>query len=429
MDKFEATRGMRDFLPEEMEKRRYVIDIIRTTFKTYGFGEIWTPALESLGLLSAKSGGGDEIAKTIFTLKDQGGRMLGLKFDQTVPTSRVIANNPQLTKPFKRFIISPVWRYERPQAGRYREFWQADVDIFGSKNPEADVETVACTAAVLTALEFEEYEIIINNRKLLKGLAMQFGFKENQVVDLQRCIDKLDKNSEGEVVREAAEKGLDEDLVRDFIATISMEGKPEDVLKKIKPSLKDTLALEGLGELEEFISLSKPYGIYEKLKLNLSMVRGLDYYTGTIFEFKATDAKIGSFMGGGRFDKLVSAAGGEAIAATGLSIGVDRLVEILRTKEKLKASGGCRVLVGYFPNCREKAIEIAQGLRKAGVETDFDTKRRSVSKVLDYANAKKIPYVVLVGEKELKENKVALKNMETGEQKLVKESELLKSLK
>ncbi|MDP7282067.1 MAG: ATP phosphoribosyltransferase regulatory subunit, partial [Candidatus Undinarchaeales archaeon] len=200
MPKFETPRGMRDFLPEDMEKRRYVIDTIRTVYSKYGFREIQTPALENLSLLTAKSGGGEEVAKEIFSLKDQSGRMLGMKFDQTVPTSRLVANNSQLPKPFKRFIISPVWRYERPQAGRYREFWQADIDTFGAEGVEADLEAVACATNVMLELDFKEFYVDINNRKLVEGIALDYGFTEKEVPNLLRCIDKLDKIGEDAVI-------------------------------------------------------------------------------------------------------------------------------------------------------------------------------------------------------------------------------------
>jgi len=426
MTKFETPRGMRDFLPDEMEKRRYVIDAIRRVFSRYGFREIQTPALENLGLLTAKSGGGEEIAKEIFTLKDQSGRMLGMKFDQTVPTARLVANNSQLPKPFKRFIIGPVWRYERPQAGRYREFWQADIDTFGAEGVEADLEIAACSADVMLELGFNEFYIDINNRKLVEGIALDYGFTETEVPELLRCIDKLDKIGEDRVVDEMREKNLDTEQGRNLLNALLPEGKPEEVLKIVKNIAKNKIAKEGLAELEKLFKLAKAAGVYDYLRLNLSLARGLTYYTGIVFELKAKDAKIGSLFGGGRYDNLVSLAGGEDVPATGISIGVDRLVQVIDDAGLIKKVGSIKVLVCYFPNCKEKAIEIAQQLRKAGINTDFDTKARSISKNLDFANSVGIPFIIIVGEKELKAGKVSIKNMETGKQELVEINKAIK---
>ncbi|MFH1450755.1 MAG: histidine--tRNA ligase [archaeon] len=426
--KFETPRGMRDFLPEDMEKRSYVIEVIRGVFSRYGFREIQTPALEALGLLTAKSGGGDEVSKEIFSLKDQSGRMLGLRFDQTVPTARVVANNNQLPKPFKRFVIGPVWRYERPQAGRYREFWQADVDTFGAEGVEADLEAVACAVDVMLALDFKEFYVDINSRKLVEGISLDYGFKENDVPELLRCIDKLDKIGEDGVIAEMKEKKLDAEQGRNLLNALLAEGKPAEVLKTAKNLAKNDLAKEGIAELEKFFKLAKSYGIDKYLRLNLSLARGLAYYTGMVYEFKAKDAKIGSITAGGRYDKLVSLAGGEDLPATGISIGIDRLVQVIEQAGKLKKSGAIQALVAYFPGCEEKAIELAQELRKAGINTDFDTKARSVSKNLDFANSSGIPYVVLVGEKELKAKKYALKDMKSGKQELLSLEQIIKNL-
>ena len=419
MPKFETPRGMRDFLPEDMEKRRYVLDAIRRVFSRYGFREVQTPALENLSLLTAKSGGGEEVSKQIFSLKDQSGRMLGLKFDQTVPTARLVANNSQLPKPFKRFIISPVWRYERPQAGRYREFWQADIDTLGSDKVEADLEIAACSADVMLELGFKDFYIDINNRKLVEGIALDYGFTETEVPELLRCIDKLDKIGEDRVIDEMKSKKLDEEKGRNLLNALLPEGKPEEVLKIVKKIAKNKIAKEGLAELEELFKLAKAAGVYKYLRLNLSLARGLTYYTGIVFELKAKDAKIGSLFGGGRYDKLVSLAGGQDIPATGISIGVDRLVQVIDDAGLIKKSGATKALVCYFPNCKEKAIETAQQLRKAGINTDFDTKERSISKNLDFANSNEIPFVVIIGEKEIKQGKVALKDMKTGKQDLL----------
>jgi histidyl-tRNA synthetase len=354
--------------------------------------------------------------------------MLGMKFDQTVPTSRLVANNSQLPKPFKRFIISPVWRYERPQAGRYREFWQADIDTFGAEGVEADLEAVACATNVMLELDFKEFYVDINNRKLVEGIALDYGFTEKEVPNLLRCIDKLDKIGEDAVIAEMKDKKLDEEKGRNLLNALLAEGKPTEVLKTAKNIAKNDIAKEGLAELEEFFKLAKSYGISDYLRLNLSMARGLAYYTGMVYEFKAKDAKIGSITGGGRFDNLVSLAGGEKIPATGLSIGIDRLVQVLEQVGKLKKSGAIKALVCYFPNCNEKAIEIAQQLRKAGINTDFDTKARSISKNLDFANSSGIPFVVIIGEKEIKAKKYALKNMETGEQELLSIDQIISKL-
>jgi histidyl-tRNA synthetase len=277
-------------------------------------------------------------------------------------------------------------------------------------------------------LNFKEFYVDINNRKLVEGIALDYGFKSTDVPELLRCIDKLDKIGEDAVVAEMKEKKLDEEQGRNLLNALVAEGKPTEILKTAKKLAKNETAKQGIEELEEFFKLAKSYGISDYLRLNLSLARGLDYYTGMVFEIIAKDAKIGSITGGGRYDKLISLAGGQDLPATGISIGVDRLVQVLEQVGKLPTLNSVKALVCYFPGCKEKAIEIVQQLRKAGINSDFDTKGRSISKNLDFANSNGIPFVVILGEKEIKENQVAVKDMEKGEQSLVTLGDLIKRL-
>src|SRR3989344_4984897 len=388
-------RGVRDFPPEEMRKRNFVFETIARVYRTYGYREIETPAFEFLDTLAKKKAGGESINKEIFKFEDLGGRWLGLRFDLTVPVARFVAQNPNLPKPFKRFQIGRVWRYEEPQAGRFREFWQADVDVFGSSTAESDLDCLSAIIAALKALGFKDFTVKVNSRKLLEEIAATGGVKRENAADFFRIIDKLEKIGEKGVKSELKEKKLP--VSETLFKLILTEGEPDKILSKLKKELNDKNALRSAssisspslgnpaGELEEFFKLADNFGVSKYLKLSLSLARGLDYYTGIVFEIKVKGMeKYGSVAGGGRYDNLIALYGKESLPAVGMSIGIERIIEIMK-EEKLFPDLGSepKVLVVPIGKTLEKAIELTQKLRSNGIPADIDLMRRNVGKMMN----------------------------------------------
>ena len=427
MTAFKPPRGTRDFTPVDMARRNYVLSTIRDVFLTYGYREIETPAFEDLGVLTAKNVASDEIAGQIFKFNDYGGRLMGLRFDLTVPMCRFVSNNPQLPKPFKRSQIGRVWRYERPRAGRFREFWQADVDNIGTTTPESDVEPVAAAISSLEQLGFKDFKVVVNSRKLLEEIIKQAGVSENKVLAAFRCIDKIGKLSEAEVVQELDDYGIK--MGNSILKKLSAKGKPSEVAKIAATLVKDK---KGLNELKEFLRFAKPFGIEKYIEVDLSLARGMAYYTGMIFEVKVKGMeKYGSIVGGGRYDELIGLYGERGEPATGLSLGVERILEVMTEKKMFPdLSDMAKVfVVPIGDSTREYAVEFAQKLRSEGIKVDLDLMRRSISKNLDYANSVGFSYVVLIGEDEIKAKKVTLRDMKTGKQESLSFGEVLKRFK
>lgn len=427
MSEFKAPRGTRDFMPIDMARRNYVLSTIREVFLRYGYREIETPAFEDLSVFTTKNVAGDEIAGQIFKFNDYGGRLMGLRFDLTVPMCRFVSNNPQLPRPFKRSQIGRVWRYERPRAGRFREFWQADADNVGASTPESDVEPVAAAVDSLKALGFKDFKVIVNNRKLLEDIIKEAGVQEDKIYPAFKCIDKLDKLSEDEVVQELADYGIE--MGRDILKKLAVSGKPAEVIKNAESLAKDS---EGLKELKEFVGLTKPFGVEKYIEVNLALARGMAYYTGMIFEVKVKGMeKYGSIVGGGRYDKMVGLYGDREEPATGLSLGVERILEVMTEKEMFPELGDAAkaFIVPVGETAIEFSIETAQKLRVAGIRADMDLMRRGISKNLNYANSVGFPYVIIIGEDEIKEKKVTLKDMVKGEQEKIGLDELIERLK
>ncbi|MCD4739843.1 histidine--tRNA ligase [archaeon] len=422
MSDYQTVRGMRDFLPEEMEKRTYVISVVKTVFQKYGFREMGTPAVESMKLLSSKGGGGEEIKKEVYCFKDQGGRELGLRFDLTVPTARVVAGKPDLPKPFKRFMVGRVWRYDRPGAGRYREFWQADVDVFGSKSVLADAECVAVVCETLDALGFKDYKVFVNNRKLLEGLALSCGIKNEDVSSVFRSIDKMDKIGKEGIAEELESKGIYDKSAKTLLKLIS-----EESLSKIESKVKDT-GKEGVEEVKSFLEYMALLGFKDKVEFQASLARGLDYYTGNVFEIAVSGGKL-SVSGGGRYDQLVKNYGGPALPAVGISIGIERIIQLM--EEQNMFSKTCRGLIYVAPvnsDARSKALEIVQKLRADGLIVEIDLMDRKLGKQFAYADSVGASKVVVVGPKDLEKGEVTLRDMETGKEEQVKLEKLAKKL-
>lgn len=433
---FKAPKGMKDFGPEEMIIREYVIQTIKRIFESYGFETIETPALEDLELLVAKSG--EEVAKQIFRIETEKEKKLGLRFDLTVPLARFLANNPQLPKPFKRYAIAPVWRYEEPQSGRLRQFYQADVDICGSSSMEADVECIACALDCLKALGFKDLSVRINNRKILEAFVEIVKEKIPEEVKIEfgslevfRAIDKLGKIGVEGVKKELKEIGLPEKQVEELLEMISIKGEFEKVLEKSEKFLsKNQKGREGLEELKQLSEFSKIYGIEDKLVLDFSLARGLDYYTGPIFEIEVKGEKIGSVAGGGRYDNLIELYGGRPTPATGISLGIERIMEILKKRAIKLPKTKIKVFVANVdPSLKKEAVKIAMRLREGGIETQTDLMGRSLTKQLEYANSLGIPFVVIVGKEEVKKNKFKLRDMKKKIEKEMKIEEIIETIK
>lgn len=435
--KFQSPKGTRDLGPEEMIIRDYVIQTIKRVFESYGFEALETPALEDLDLLTAKSG--KDIVKQIFRIESEGKKKLGLRFDLTVPLARFLVNNPQLPKPFKRYAIAPVWRYEEPQAGRLRQFYQADVDICGPSSMEADVECIACAIDCLKALGLEKLKVRINNRKLLEAFVEIVKEKIPEEVEIEfgnlevfRILDKLSKIGVSGVKEELKKIGMPKKQIDELLEIASIRGKYEEVLKKGEALVKDNpKGREGIEELKQIFEFSKLYGIAELLILDFGLARGLDYYTGPIFEIEMEGEKIGSLAGGGRYDNLIELYGGKPTPATGISLGVERIIEIMKRK-KIVELPKTRIKVfvaNVSKEVRAEVIRVAGILRNEGIPTQTDLMNRSLTKQLEYADSLGIPFVLIVGMKELQTKKFKLRDMRKKIEKELEIEEIVELLK
>jgi len=406
-------KGMRDFLPEDMIIRNQVMKQIEESYRNYGYRPIETPAMEYLETLSAKAGG--EIEGEIFSLE---GKELALRFDLTVPLARVAATN-SFPKPFKRYCISRVWRKEEPQRGRFREFWQADVDIIGSKEMRSEAELLTLTREMLIGFGFPKPRILLNNRKIMTAILDKLELGENGN-DILRILDKTDKI--GEVaVRAELKKLVGETPTREILKLIKMEGTNEEKLAAVERICK-----EGVEELREIIKLCN-----FEIEVDLALVRGLGYYTGPVFEVQLSK-EMGSIAGGGRYDNLLGAYG-QNDCATGISIGVERMITLMKerkTNEQENSKTYTVVFVGCVkPEFYDYSFKVAEELRKAGIAAETDLNSRNLRKQMDYANSLCIPYFAVVGEREMKEKKITLKDMKTGTEEQVNVAEAIKKLK
>jgi histidyl-tRNA synthetase len=408
--KFDRPRGTRDFLPDEMGVRRVILDKVRNAFEMHGFEEMDTPAIELWEVLAAK--GGDEVERQIYRFQDKGERWLGLRFDLTVPLARVVANTPDLTKPFKRFNISKVWRYEEPQSGRFREFVQADIDIVGAARIEADLECVSTAVDALRALGLGDFEVRINDRKILDGMVEGLGMGAEGKAKVFRSLDRLDKVGEEGVARELAAMGLPEGKAASVLEFTHFRGQ-EAIDYVAKELASSKAAMEGVEELKRIEALSGAFGLGGAMRIDFSLVRGLDYYTGPVFEIRTKTAQIGSIGGGGRYDRLIERFGGPPTPATGISLGVERLYEVLM--EKIRAEGrrsGTAVFVASVNDAvAEEAVRISRELVGMGVPAEPDIMGRKLGRQLEYAEKKGIPYVLIVGPEEIRTGKFKLRKM------------------
>ncbi|HEY3111640.1 MAG TPA: histidine--tRNA ligase [Chloroflexota bacterium] len=416
-----ALQGMRDFLPERMILRHWVIGQLRSVFESFGFEPLDTPAVEYAETLMGKYG--QEADKLIYRFEDRGGRAVGLRYDLTVPLARVVAMYPELPKPFKRYQMGPVWRAERPQKGRYREFWQCDVDTVGTGSVLADAELPLVVATALGRLGFRQYTIRINNRKVLSALAETLGVEGEATLALFRSLDKLDKIGVGGVKAELSERGLSEEVsgrLFDFVATT---GSNDDVLRGLRAHLgAHPRAAEGIAELEQIAAALSASGVPEtSYRFDLSMIRGLDYYTGPIFETVVEEPKIGSLSGGGRYDGLIGLLSGRDVPATGTTVGLERIIDVIDDLGMAPTSlrrTVTEVLVTVFgPDTLPASLGLARDLRGAGLRAELALTGDRLGNQLKYASRRGIPFAAIVGPDEQAAGQVLVKNLGSGEQR------------
>nr|MDO8134147.1 histidine--tRNA ligase [Candidatus Njordarchaeum guaymaensis] len=422
--------GTRDFLPEDMIAREYVIGIVKKVFEEYGYDPMETPAIELGEVLKGKYG---EEERLIYEFKDRGGRDLALRYDLTVPLSRVVASNPQLPKPFKRYQISRVWRYDNPQRGRYREFWQCDVDIVGSKSMLADAEVIMVAVDVFRTLGFRDFQIKIGNRKILDAICSYAGIEESRKIEALRSLDKVDKIGVQGIAEELKQKGFPDECVEKILESTQVKGKPNDVLSYVSTKLSVyRQAVEGAEELREIVCILEQLGVEEKsYSIDLGLARGLDYYTGSIFEIAVTEPKIGSLAGGGRYDKLIATFAGVDVPATGISFGLERIIDVMREMGmvSLPKTKTMVVVSSVDEESSLEALRIAQRLRRAGISVRTDVMgERNITRQLKYADSIGVPYAIIVGRAEIEKAVFKLKLMEKREEKEMKMEEIIEFL-
>ena len=421
-------KGTRDFLPEDKIIRNKIISLLKETFELYGYNPLETPALELYETLASKYAGGSEILKEVYTLTDNANRKLGLRYDLTVPFARVIAMNPNLKKPFKRYQIGRVWRDGPIKLGRYREFWQCDVDVVGVKSMLADAELLSLASYFFKKIGLDVI-IYINNRKLLNSILDFSKVPKEKQEEVILSIDKLKKIGVSGVIQELRDKNIPEESIKQMIEIFETTNKNNDeILNKLDNFLENK---EGINELRELLNYCKEFKV-NNLKLNISLARGLAYYTGTVLEIFIRDGNISSSLAaGGRFDKMIGNFVGsrEEIPAVGMSFGLDVLTDIVKLNKKIKTRRSV-VSVYLIPiKTTKECIKILTNLRKEGIKCDIDLIGKGITKNLNYANKLGIPYVLIVGKDELSQSKVKLKNMVKGEEKLLSIEEVSKGVK
>lgn len=444
-------KGTRDFSPVEMAKRNYIFNTIREVFYLYGFQQIETPSMENLSTLMGKYG--EEGDKLLFKIQNSGDYFSGLtdeellsrnavklaskfcekglRYDLTVPFARyVVMHRDEISFPFKRFQIQPVWRADRPQKGRYREFYQCDADVVGSNSLLNEVELVQMIDAVFGKFGIR-VSIKINNRKILTGIAEIIG-EADKIVDITVAIDKLDKIGLDNVNAELASKGIPQEAIDKLQPIILLSGSNEEKLETLKNILAASeTGLKGVEESEFILKTVASLGVKSEVELDLTLARGLNYYTGAIFEVKALDVQIGSISGGGRYDNLTGVFGMDGMSGVGISFGADRIYDVLNQLDlypKNSVNATQLLFVNFGEAEAAYVLPILSKVRAAGIRAEVYPDSTKMKKQMSYANSKAIPFVAIVGETEMNEGKVMLKNMTTGEQALITPDELVEAI-
>ncbi|MEA3445612.1 MAG: histidine--tRNA ligase [Bacteroidota bacterium] len=444
-------KGTRDFIPGEMNRRNYIFDTIKSVFGIYGYAPIETPAMENLSTLLGKYG--DEGDKLLFKVLNSGNYLSkindvelatkdsgklstricekGLRYDLTVPFARfVVQHRNELTFPFKRYQIQNVWRADRPQKGRYREFFQCDVDIIGSNSLLNELELIQIIDEVFNRLKLNVVTKI-NNRKILSGVAEIIGQAE-KIVDITVAIDKLEKIGLVGVNKELAEKGIPQEAIDKLQPIINLKGSNDEKLAVLKNVLAvSEIGLQGIAEMEQIFYFLKTVSVNCEVELDLTLARGLNYYTGAIFEVKSKDVSMGSICGGGRYDDLTGVFGLKDVSGVGISFGADRIYDVIEQLNAFpqEAIAGTNLMFVNFGEKEEAyCLPLLVKVREAGISAEIYPDRSKMKKQMSYANANNIPYVAIAGTNEIESAKITLKNMETGEQEVLKIEELIEIL-
>ena len=452
MAKPSIPKGTRDFSPVEMAKRNYIFDTIREVYALYGFRQIETPAMETLSTLMGKYG--EEGDKLLFKVLNSGDYLAklsddelmqrnplhlatklcekGLRYDLTVPFARyVVQHRDEIQLPFKRYQIQPVWRADRPQKGRYREFYQCDADVVGSDSLLNEVELIQIVDTVFTRFGVR-VAIKINNRKILTGIAETIG-EADKIVDITVAIDKLDKIGIDAVNEELRRDGISDEAIQKLQPIIALTGTNDEKLATIANVLAQSeVGMKGVEETRFILDTLKTCGLHNQIDLDLTLARGLNYYTGAIFEVKALDYAIGSITGGGRYDNLTGIFGLPGISGVGISFGADRIYDVLGGLDlypKEAAQGTELLFINFGTTETAYCLPVLRRCREAGIRTEIYPDSVKMKKQMAYANAKQVSFVVLAGDEEIAQSKLTLKNMATGEQTLVTPEELILAVK
>ena len=451
MQKPSIPKGTRDFTPQEMANRNYIFNTIKDVFRLYGFQQIETPAMENLSTLMGKYG--EEGDKLLFKILNSGDYMnglnddellgrnsirltnkiseKGLRYDLTVPFARfVVQHQNEISFPFKRYQIQPVWRADRPQKGRYREFYQCDVDVVGSDSLLNELELIQIVDEIYRRLKINVV-VKINNRKILSGIAEIIGEAE-KITDITVAIDKMDKIGLEKVNEEIASKGISKEAIDKLQPILKLSGTNAEKLEQLKRVLAESeVGLKGVTELETIFGLCEAMKVQTTLELDLTLARGLNYYTGAIFEVKALDVEMGSITGGGRYDNLTGVFGMEGVSGVGISFGADRIYDVLNQLELYPETSVEQTKI-LFVSFGEKELMYSlpwlNSLRAKGINAEIYPEPAKMKKQMSYADNKKIPFVAIVGETEMNEGKVMLKNMKTGEQALASLDEVIENI-
>ncbi|MBB5283635.1 histidyl-tRNA synthetase [Rhabdobacter roseus] len=452
MSKPSLARGTRDFGPEQMVKRTFIFDTIRRTFQRFGFQPLETPAIENLSVLMGKYGEeGDQLLFKILNSGDYAAKLTeadwqqdarqfttkisekGLRYDLTVPFARyVVMNRGTLSMPFKRYQLQPVWRADRPQKGRYREFYQCDADVVGTSSLLCEAEIVMMLHGILRELGLTDFTVKINNRKILTGIAEVIG-AQGQEGTLCVAIDKLDKIGKEKVLAELIERGFSPESCAGLEPLFALASEQAPFAELRSWLATSDVALKGIDELEEVWQLVEGFGLENpQMQFDVTLARGLSYYTGAIFEVKVNNVQIGSISGGGRYDNLTGTFGVPGLSGVGISLGVDRIYDVLEELSLFPDDQAIttRVMLSHFDAAAARyGLKVLHQLRQAGLNAEMYPDAVKLKKQLDYADRKRIPYVVLIGSEEMQSGKLTLKNMQTGEQKSLTSEEIIAELK
>ena len=434
-------KGTRDFSPEEMMRRTYIFDSIKSVFRLFGYAPLETPSMENLSTLLGKYGDeGDKLLFKILNSGDYGAKLSedelrqaskisekGLRYDLTVPFARyVVQHQNEIVFPFKRYQIQPVWRADRPQKGRYREFYQCDADIIGNNSLINEVELIQLIDHVFGKLNIR-VAIKLNNRKVLAGIADVIG-EPDKIIDITVAIDKIDKIGLDGVIAELKSKGISDESIEKLLPILKAQGNNDEKMQILAETLKENaIGEKGVEELRFILDTFKKINLNSTLDLDLTLARGLNYYTGAILEVKALDVAIGSITGGGRYDNLTGVFGMEGVSGVGISFGADRIYDVMNQLE-LYPKESIHTTKVMFVNFGDRealhSLKIIGELRKAGISAELFPSSDKMKKQMSYANSHSIPFVAIIGEQEMTDNTIALKNMITGEQKTVTAEEL-----